>query len=275
MWAWRLGGSGRRLVWLALAVVLLAVVAGPAAQGRVPGLIKLDGWNIKWGPLAYGTGAEVTYMYLRQAHADPAARNCRHMQPLAAMLSRSSLSQERFDQEFKKAAALWSAVANVAFREVAELDAADILIGSQAEPRGIAYANVTMGEGPSRGIAGLARAAICFNPEMPWMVSRDGDPKTFHIRPVIAHELGHAIGLDHLGPEGGIMGFRYVEADDRPLAQLSAADIRAVSRLYGARQLPAVGSFAAAAEVQELPGRDRVSAPTLALDAVASTARLP
>ena len=43
------------------------------------------------------------------------------------------------------------------------------------------------------------------------------------------HEIGHAIGLDHPGAAGALMGFRY----DEKLAGPTASDSGAAQKLYG------------------------------------------
>ena len=65
---------------------------------------------------------------------------------------------------------------------------------------------------PSR--AACARSAeplICFNPLQKWKVGFDGNLDVYDMRYTLTHEIGHAIGLDHPGAAGALMGFRYDE----------------------------------------------------------------
>ena len=233
----------RRLLTAALAIVICLLAGQASAQT----LIKLDKRHVKWGALAYGTGAEVTYAYLREPLADPDARNCKRMLPPDHALAPSGVDHARFDREVRRAFALWSAVADITFREISDSTKAEIVIGAQADPRGIAYVNVTLGTERSDAISELAQATICLNPLVDWTPVNDGDPATYHVRRVIAHEIGHAVGLDHLGPEGGVMGFRYIENATTPVAELSPADIAAIRTLYG----PIEGVIAVAAPAEK------------------------
>ena len=77
------------------------------------------------------------------------------------------------------------------------------------------------------GAAPLTTATICLNPA----VSTDGGgvPGALDLRTVLAHEIGHAIGLDHPGPTGTLMGYR----DQGDIDGLMYGDIAGVQRLYG------------------------------------------
>ena len=60
-------------------------------------------------------------------------------------------------------------------------------------------------------------------------VGFDGNLNVYDLRYTLMHEIGHAIGLDHPGSSGSIMGYRY----DERVRQLQASDISAAQRLYG------------------------------------------
>jgi hypothetical protein len=55
--------------------------------------------------------------------------------------------------------------------------------------------------------------------------------KSYDLRYTIAHEIGHAIGLDHPAAGGQIMGYRYEEQ----FRDLQPGDIAGAVLLYGRR----------------------------------------
>ena len=73
--------------------------------------------------------------------------------------------------------------------------------------------------------------SICLNPTKRWKIGFDGDISTYDLRYTIAHEIGHAIGLDHPNGPGQIMGYRYEER----FRQLQAGDVQGAMLIYGGR----------------------------------------
>jgi Matrixin len=202
------------------------------------GLLKLAGHHVKWGVLAYGSRATVTYAYLAEPRTFRSARNCRRMTSIGDLLARSGIAPAAFDREVAAAFGLWAGVADLRFARVDDAAEADIVIGAQAGPAGVAFTNVFQEVVEAGPIDGIGKATICLDPSERWEVAVDGDPNTYNLRYVAAHEIGHAIGLDHRGRDQGIMGFAYQESVASPAEiRLAPTDVAAAARLYG----PAMG----------------------------------
>lgn len=221
--------------------LLLALLAGPPmvtqAAAREPfRLIRLDGSFMKWGAPRLGTGATVRYAFATRTTTHPKARNCRAMAPLARLLAATGIRSAVFRREAEAAFALWSAAADLRFERVEDPDRADILIGAQARPRGRAYANVDFKAAPGARIGVLERSLICLNPVHKWKIGFDGDLSVYDLRYTLAHEIGHAIGLDHPGAGGSLMGYRY----DEKVHGLQPGDIAGAALLYGVRRATGV-----------------------------------
>jgi hypothetical protein len=214
-------------------------------------LLRLDGTQVKWGAPQLGTGAKVRYALLPVAMDFGKTRNCRGLKPLDELLASSGIDQAKAASEIAAAFAMWERAANINFQRVEHPAVADIVIGAQAAPTGRAFTEVIHERGASvsalpgmlsppdaRAPAGLIRriekALICLNPEQPWKVGFGGDVEVYDLRYTIAHEIGHAIGLDHPGPSGQLMGFAYEEQ----FRVLQPGDLAGAIALYGRRGLP-------------------------------------
>jgi hypothetical protein len=125
--------------------------------------------------------------------------------------------------------AMWSREADLSFRPAAAGEAPDILIGAEGAPLRVAFANVWHGEAEG-GMAPLERATICLNPLVAWSDGEGPAPAgALDLRTVLAHEIGHAIGLDHPGAEGALMGF----SNQGDFDHLMPGDIAGAVALYG------------------------------------------
>jgi len=222
--------------------------------------LKLDGNFVKWGKAELGTPARVTYAFVEGPTVLDKARNCRKMDSLARITRRSGLSFDNVREQAAMAFRLWQDVSGLSFEEVAAGEDADILLGVQSIPRGYAFTNVrfqlkmadlpeedeaadrglNMPEpDPSKGtgitgalkLARITQSAICLNPVHKWKIGFDGDLATYDLRYTFAHEIGHAIGLDHYLRDSSIMHFKYRETFDG----LQPSDVEGVQWLYGAR----------------------------------------
>ncbi len=203
----------------------LSVAAG--AEGYR--LLELDGYRVKWGEQRLGASATVTYAFANSPMHFENARNCSDLAPATAVAEHANIPLATLKRETDAAFREWEQIAGVLFQEVDDPGDANIIIGSQARPRGSAYANVTYKPGAVDGIKAIEQALVCLNPEHAWKIGFGGDADAYDLRYTLMHEIGHAIGLDHPGPSGQVMGFQYNEAFNR----LQPGDQRGAQRLYG------------------------------------------
>ena len=128
---------------------------------------------------------------------------------------------------------MWEKVAEISFRETHDIATAGILIGAQAQPLGRAFTNVALKQGTGRKAVQkvIGRSLICLNPKQPWKVGFDGRLGVYDLRYTVAHEIGHAIGLDHPSAAGQLMSYRYDEKQNG----LQPGDIKGAVLLYGPR----------------------------------------
>ncbi len=213
----------------------MLAVAGTTAPEAVRAsqdflLLKLDGAYVKWGEPVLGTGAAVRYAFVTSDMKFAGARNCEAMTPLETPLRNFAIEPDQLRKEAAAAFAMWERAADIRFEAVSDPAHADILIGGQLSPRGRAFANVTY-----RNDAGdtrrIDKALICLNQTQPWKVGFGGDANAYDLRYTIAHEIGHAIGLNHPGPSGQLMGFKYGEG----FRALQTGDTDGAVALYGSR----------------------------------------
>ncbi len=194
-------------------------------------LLKLDGAYVKWGEPVLGTGAKVRYALLTDRREFAGARNCGDMGPLEPTLRSAGIAPDQLHAETSAAFAMWERAANIRFEAVADPAQADILIGAQTVPSGRAFANVTYRKDEQGDTRRIDKALICLNPRQPWKLGFGGNTNAYDLRYTIAHEIGHAIGLNHPGPSGQLMGFKYAES----FRGLQPGDLGGAVALYGSR----------------------------------------
>ena len=149
-------------------------------------------------------------------------------------LEPSHIARTDFVREVRAAFDMWERVAQIDFQETADRSKADILIGAQAEPRGRAFTNVARRDGDDDANGEIQQSLICLNPDVRWKIGFDGNLDVYDLRYTIAHEVGHAIGLDHPGRDGQLMAYRYAETS----RELRAGDIKGAVEIYGSRAPP-------------------------------------
>lgn len=222
---------GARLATQVLMMVALLPLALPlSAENAEDGyrLLKLNGYKVKWGSQQLGMGASISYAFASDTMRFEDARNCRDMAPMNR-LSGDDLSFETLVRETAAAFEVWERAADLSFHLVEDAREADIVIGAQGQPNRWAFANVAYASEEQDGVRSIEQALVCLNPDQKWKVGFDGNKDVYDIRYTLVHEIGHAIGLDHPGPGGQVMGFRYTEE----FPELQPGDLRGIRRLYG------------------------------------------
>lgn len=222
---------GVRLAMQGLVLAALLPLGGPLSADDGDGgyrLLELDGYKVKWGDQVLGAGANVTYAFASESMNFENARNCGDLAPITR-LTGQTLPFETLVREAAAAFRVWERAADLSFHQVDDVSEADIVLGAQGQPGMRALANVSYGSDKQDGVRTIEKALVCLNPDYQWKVGFGGDQDVYDIRYTLVHEIGHAIGLDHPGPAGQVMGFRYTE--DFP--GLQPGDLRGARRLYG------------------------------------------
>jgi hypothetical protein len=221
----------RRWIQGMTALGLALSLSAQASQADDFRLLKIGGLHVKWGAAALGQGAgTVTYGFVRSPSSFPGARNCPTVIPADGIAAAAGVDRRRFEALAVAAFDLWSHAADIAFRPAQANESPDILIGAQGSPHGVAFTDVSNDRARAvSGVAPLTTATICLNPSVAWTDNR-AVPGAFDLETVLAHEIGHAIGLDHPGPTGTLMGYR----DQGDIGRLMSGDVAGVQRLYGA-----------------------------------------
>jgi hypothetical protein len=215
-----------------LLMAALGVVGSLGADGFLGfRLLRLDGTSVRWGQGA--SPLTVTFAFVREDMHFATARNCNGMASPENLLIQSKIDRSDFEKEVRAAFDLWEQVINIDFQETDDLAGAGILIGAQLAPEGHAFANVDYqpGEGNVRQIE---KSLICLNPNKKWKVGFGGSLAVYDLLYTLAHEIGHAIGLDHPDSPTQLMSFSYHEK----FRSLQSGDVAGAVQIYGARTTP-------------------------------------
>jgi Matrixin len=214
---------------VSLLVLTRIAVAGEPATFLGFRLLDLENQSVKWQSPHWGESAAVTYAFATEATTTKGARNCGELLPPETAYEPSHISQSQFRREVAAAFHMWEGAANISFRETSDPKTANIVIGAQGKPVGRAFTNVELKPAGADGRKVIARSMICLNPRQPWKIGFDGNLDVYDLRYTIAHEIGHAIGLDHPSAAGELMSYRY----DERQSGLQAGDMKGAALLYG------------------------------------------
>ncbi len=202
---------------LALPLLASAYVLGPSVPG-------------KWGSPVLGTGATVTWS-LMSSGVDCSADGGGTCSSLASFMPSGYLT------EIQNAFAAWSSVANITFSQVADNGVAFNAPGTSADIRLGGHAfdgpNGTLAHGYFPPVNGdTAAGDIHFDISEAWQVGTAGPGVSIFL--VAAHEIGHAIGLEHTGVPNSLMNPFYNSSLSGPQAD----DIAGAQYLYGVNAVP-------------------------------------
>jgi Matrixin len=218
---------------VALLVFLMGATAFARAEdsGRFLGfrLLDLENQSVKWQSPDWGRSAAITYAFATEPTVTKGARNCAKLLPPDVAYTPSHINGSQFRGEVAAAFHMWEQAANIRFRETNDPKTANIVIGAQGKPVGRAFTNVELKPTTASGRKVIARSLICLNPRQPWKIGFDGNLDVYDLRYTIAHEIGHAIGLDHPSAAGQLMSYRY----DEKQTGLQPGDVKGVALLYG------------------------------------------
>ncbi len=181
----------------------------------------------KWGSPVLGTGASITWSLI------PTGVSCAGETVGCTNTALADFLPVGFLTQVQNAFLAWSAVANLTFAQVADCGNAfntacsggDMRIGGHT----FDGASGTLAHGyfpPANG--STAAGDIHMDTAENWVIGFAGPG--IDIFQVLAHEIGHALGLDHTGVAGSLMNPFYSEAFSGPQAD----DIAGMQALYGA-----------------------------------------
>jgi hypothetical protein len=229
---------------LGLAASALCVSA-QASDSITFKLLRLKGYGVQWMKPRPDGQMHLTYAVLSRDKDRPGSINCTKMTAPDELMKASKISDTAFKGAITDAFAMWHRVTNLAFTEISDADAADIVIGAQGIPEGWAFADVHFDEKAEGTTKPILKSAVCLNPTHHWKVGFDGNLFSYDLRYTIAHEIGHAIGLDHPSATGQLMSYRY----DEKQSGLQQGDADGVIALYGRRPI----DHAATTDVKPAP----------------------
>ncbi|WP_291993420.1 matrixin family metalloprotease [Candidatus Accumulibacter sp. ACC003] len=203
------------------AVPASAYVLGPTTPG-------------KWGPPVFGTGATISYSFM------PTGTSCAQEFAGCTIKALADFMPAGYLGAINAALAAWSSVANLTFNQVVD-DGLPFNQGTSGELRFGGHPfdgqfNV-LAHGFYPPLNGTTAAGdMHYDTDDTWKVGFGGNLNAFDIFQVTAHEIGHALGLDHTAVPNSLMNPIYTEAFAGPQAD----DIAGMQFIYGPAQVQGV-----------------------------------
>lgn len=217
------------------AMAWTAISAGVAAAGDTPEfkLLSVEGQIVRWSSKA-SRPTVLTYAFADREITGGHFGTCAGLGSPQTLLDQSALSRANLLNAAARAFAQWQKHVNVVFRPAKETETPMIVIGASLERRGIAFTDLILAARSSTPTATreIRGSMICLNPDKPWKIGFDGNVERYDLEHVLAHEIGHVLGLDHPSALGHVMSFRYTEGN----RELTTGDRLGAIQLYGARR---------------------------------------
>ncbi len=185
----------------------------------------------KWGLPVFGTGAVITYSFM------PTGSSCGQEFAGCTITALADFMPVGYLAEINAALAAWSSVADLTFNMVAD-DGLPFNVGTSGQLRfgghffDGQFGTLAHGYYPPNNGA-TAAGDMHYDTADLWKIGFGGNPNAFDIFQVTAHEIGHALGLDHTPVAGSLMNPFYTEAFSGPQAD----DIAGMQYIYGPAQV--------------------------------------
>jgi len=232
--------SRNRSILIVASVCALAAVAQARAEPRSDAarpdvgfeLLRIGGELARWHPRGHEPQIVIRYRVADRPMTIAGAVNCGSIVPPDQLLQRSRLTADDLRRALAEAARIWRGTGTPVFMPADATGDADLIIGAQGEPGGIAFTNLSLDDRSiaNDGTRRINSAQVCLNPSMEWKMGFDGNLARRDLTFALAHEFGHVLGLDHPGARGHLMSFRYLEDHRSP----TAGDRAGLAALYGA-----------------------------------------
>lgn len=195
-------------------------------------LLRIGGSLVRWQSRAHEPQIIIRYAVADRPMTIAGAVNCGSIVAPDELLQRSGLTQDDLRRALAEAAGMWRDAGAPVFVAANALGEADVIIGAQGTPEGIAFTNLSFDDHAraNDGTRRIRSAQVCLNPMLGWKIGFDGNLSRRDLTFALTHEFGHVLGLDHPGARGHLMSFRYLEDHRSP----TAGDRAGLAALYGA-----------------------------------------